>query len=96
MKINFQKQLARFSLATFSLFCFQVVLFAQETKVEINGNDVGDWFGRNWLWVMVVIVVLLLLVIISGNTRSSRHKTTIFRDNSGEVTRTEVTKSEED
>ncbi len=97
MKINFQKQLASFSLAIFSLFCFQVVLFAQETKVEINGNDVGNWFSQNWGWVTAIIVLLILFLLISGNSRrSSRHQTTIFRNHDGEVTKTEISKTEED
>lgn len=96
MKNNLLKQLSRLCLTIFSLFVFQVLLIAQDTKVEINGNDVGSWFSRNWVWVTIGIVVLLIFLMISGNSRSSRHRTTIFRNNKGEITKTEITKTEED
>ncbi len=79
-------------ISGFSAILFVVLAFlagspllAQET-VEINGQDVGTWFQRNWMW--VVGGVLLLLLIIGFSSRgSSRVKktTTIVKDNYGNV-----------
>jgi hypothetical protein len=95
MKKTFVKQLSRFCLTILSVFVFQIWVIAQNTKVEINGNDVGSWFSRNWVWVTLGIVILVIFLLISGGSRSSRHRTTIFRNNKGEVTKTEITKTDE-
>jgi hypothetical protein len=72
-------------------FVFPVIGFAQK-NVEVNGNDVGSWFSRNWMWISGVIVVLLLLLLFSGGGK--KRKTTIIeKDNMGD-TKT-ITKTEE-
>lgn len=96
MRKTFVKQFSRFCLTILSVFFFQLWVIAQDTKVEINGNDVGSWFSRNWVWVTLGIVILVIFLLISGNSRSSRHRTTIFRNSKGEITKTEITKSEEE
>ncbi len=83
----------RFGIKAFLTFCvvafFQVVSWAQDAKVEINGNDVGSWFGRNWLWVTGVVVLLLILLLFSGgSSRRSQSKTTVYRKGDGTVTKT--------
>ncbi len=37
-------------LMSFSFLLITTAAFGQES-VEINGQDVGSWFERNWMWV---------------------------------------------
>ncbi len=85
-------------LTLFMTVIFQMVSWAQEsTKVEINGNDVGSWFGRNWMWVAGAIVLLLLLLLLGGGTSRRSSKTTTFHKEDGGVVRTTtVSESESD
>ena len=79
------------------LFFSQMIALAQDTKVEINGNDVGSWFSRNWIWVTAVIAVLLILLILSGgSSRRSKTKTTVYRRDDGTVTKTTSSESDID
>ncbi len=96
MKNNFLKPFLRFGFVILTILCFQIITIAQDTKITINGNDVGSWFARNWIWVTMGIIFLLVFLLISGNSRRIRHQTTIFRNNKGEITKTEITKTEED
>lgn len=89
----------RFAFRTFFTFCvvafFQVVSWAQDTKVEINGNDVGSWFSRNWLWVTGVVVLLLILLLFSGgSSRKTHSRTTVYRKGDGTVSRTSTTETD--
>ncbi|GAC1397585.1 MAG: hypothetical protein NVSMB63_17930 [Sediminibacterium sp.] len=86
---QFIKGLESKTYKLFALFLLlqTTTLFAQDTKVEINGNDVGTWFGRNWLWVTGGIV-LLLLIIIFGFSGGRRSKSTTITNRNGEVKRT--------
>ena len=82
-------------LTLFIVVFFQAISWAQDTKVEVNGTDVGSWFGRNWLWVAGVIVLLVLLLLFSGgSSRASRSKTTTYRRGDGTVTRTTTTETD--
>jgi hypothetical protein len=89
----------RFAVKTFlTLFVvvfFQVISWAQDAKVEINGNDVGSWFSRNWLWVAGVVLLLIILLLFSGgSSRRSQSKTTIYRKDDGTVTKTTTTETD--
>jgi hypothetical protein len=57
--------------------------FAQE-KVDVNGHDVGSWFGNHWMWVVVGIIVLIILMALSNGSGKSK-TTTIQRDAAGHV-----------
>ena len=59
-------------------------VYAQET-VEINGQDVGSWFERNWMWVTGAVLLLLLIVLVSGRSRKTRKTTTVVKDTYGNV-----------
>ena len=83
-------------LTLFVVVFFQIIAWTQDTKVEINGNDVGSWFGRNWLWVTGIIVLLVIILLFSGGSRSSRSKTTVYRKGDGTVTKTSTTESDVD
>jgi hypothetical protein len=71
--------------ASIILTVLQTKAIAQE-KVEVNGQDVGSWFSTHWMWVVGGIVLLLLLIIIgSGSGGTKTKKTTIVKDNVGNV-----------
>jgi len=68
---------------------------AQE-KIEIDTEEVGSWFERNWMWVAAGVLLLLLIVVLGRSRNSSkgesRRTTTVIRDaqgNTKSVTTTE-------
>lgn len=87
-------------LITITFCLLQLTLWAQDKTVKINGEEIGSWLSRNWMWVAGGVVLLLLLIgILSGGSRSKTHvtkKTTIVReeDASG-VVRTTTTEIKE-
>ena len=95
------KQLTyRFGCKTFLTFItvvfFQVIAWAQDTKVEVTTtNDVSSWLANNWMWVAGVVLLLLIIILFSGgSSRSSRSKTTVYRKGDGTVSKTTTTESD--
>ena len=93
-----------FSLKTFIvtiiLSCANVMVWAQDNTVKINGEDVGSWLSRNWMWVAGGVVLLLLLIgVLSGSSRSrtsTTKKTTIVREEDADgIIRTTTTEIRE-
>jgi hypothetical protein len=79
------KQASYFTRAvfTFIVLLSAVSTFAQE-KVDVNGHDVGSWFGDHWMWVVGGVILLILLLALGGGSKKS--KTTIIqRDAAGHV-----------
>lgn len=70
-------------MSVFVLMAAQLAVFAQE-QVEINGQDVGSWFSRNWMWVTGGVVLLLLIIAFSRSS-SRRRTTTVVKDSYGNV-----------
>ena len=54
--------------------------FSQDNTVNVNGEDIGAWFSRNWIWVAGGFVVLLLLIGLFNSGSRSKRKTTIVRE----------------
>jgi len=73
------------------LTSFQTMLLAQDPKVEINGNDVGSWFGRNWAWIAGALVILLLIVLFGRSSSRRTVESTKVADGYGSTRRTTVT-----
>jgi hypothetical protein len=74
-----------FTRSLFTLIAFLSLsnAFAQE-NVDVNGHDVGSWFGNHWMWVVGGVIVLIVLMALT--TGSSKSKTTtIQRDAAGHV-----------
>lgn len=70
---------AIFATMMFSLFT--VICQAQDnTNFNINGEPIGTWLSRNWMWVAGGVVVLLLLIGLLSSGSRSRRKTTIVRE----------------
>ncbi|RYG41988.1 MAG: hypothetical protein EOO01_23960 [Chitinophagaceae bacterium] len=76
------------------LLAIQTFLFAQDKAIEVNEAQIGNWFERNWKWVVGGVVLLLLIVLFSGGSSSKRKTTTVVRKddlgNVKSVTTTEV------
>ena len=83
----------RYMLTMFALTGVFIAFGQESPEVKINGNDVGSWFGRNWIWVVAAIAVLLLILAFSGSSRSKR-STTVVSDRFGDVRRTSTTETE--
>jgi len=78
------------------LLCFNVLVWAQDSpKVEVNGNDVGSWFSRNWIWVVGALALLLIILLLSGSNRNSRTTTVRRNDGYGTTTTTTTTSVDE-
>jgi hypothetical protein len=86
------------AIATTLVFCFfTAICWAQDnTTVKINGEPVGNWMSRNWMWVAAGAVLLILLIgILSGGSKT-RRKTTIVREEDGSgIVRTTTTEIKE-
>lgn len=72
-------------ISSVALFAFNLTLLAQE-KVEIDSQEVGNFFQRNWMWITggVVLLVLILLFSRSGG-KNRRITTTVVKDDLGNV-----------
>ena len=83
---------AKYFLASILASLLALQTYAQE-KVEINGQDVGSWFSRNWMWVVGGIVLLILIILFSGgsSTRRQQKTTTIVKDDLGNTKRVVTT-----
>jgi hypothetical protein len=77
------------------LVAFQSTVWAQ-AQVEVNGNDVGSWFERNWVWVAGGVVLLLLILLLSGGGGRRSTRTTTINRNGGDVRHTTTTTEIED
>jgi len=100
------KQLtSRFSIkaffATLVLGLFTLISQAQDNStVKVNGEELGSWLSRNWMWVAGGTILLLLLIGVFSNNRRSRtpitKKTTIVREEDANgVVRTTTTEIKE-
>ena len=85
------------STALLLLFSFITLLgFGQDKTININGEDLGTWFSRNWIWVAAGFVVLLLLIGLFSSGSRSRRKTTIVREEDANgIVRTTTTEIKE-
>ena len=95
MKISTSTQL-KYLFLTFALFLFNGLAMAQD-KIEIEPEEVENWFQRNQLWVYIGAGVLLLLIIIAssgGSRRTSKKTTTVVRDKDGFTERVTTTEEE--
>lgn len=84
---------ARIIFTGLLLFAIQTLLYAQDKAIEVNEAQIGNWFERNWKWVVGGVVLLLVIILFSSS--SSRRKTTtvVRKDDLGNVksvTTTEV------
>jgi len=82
-----QNLISKFVRVT-SFLLFLMVLSSglmAQASVEINNQDVGSWFSRNWMWVVGGVVLLLLIILLSSKSRGVRKTTTVVKDTYGNV-----------
>lgn len=82
----------RFIVAVTLLFLLPTIALWSQT-VEINSEEVGSWFERNWMWVAGAGILLLILAFAGRGSSRKRTTTTIIKDDLGNVksvTTTEV------
>jgi hypothetical protein len=95
MKPAIQKNTLLAAFISMIAFFINGVIYAQQ-KVEIEGQDVGNFFERNWMWITGVIVLLLLIIIFTrNNSEKRRTTTTIIKDTTGNVETVKTTKIED-
>lgn len=94
MQQSFRKHSARI-VGLFILLLNGMVIQAQD-KIEIDTEEVGSWFERNWMWVAAGVLLLLLIVLLgrgrNASRGNSRRTTTVVKDaqgNTKSVTTTE-------
>jgi multisubunit Na+/H+ antiporter MnhB subunit len=76
------------SAAGFVLLMLLTNVATAQESVEINGQDVGSWFERNWMWVAGAVLLLLILLIAAASKRKAagvRKTTTVVKDTYGNV-----------
>jgi hypothetical protein len=93
MKRTVLKRILPAALGSIPVLLFNASLYAQQ-KVEIEGQAVGNFFERNWMWITGVIVLLLLIIIFSRNT-AKRTTTTIMKDSEGNVKTVKTTQTKD-
>ena len=82
------------AIGTFVLLLFlQLKTYAQDAvDVNINEEKVGNWFERNWMWVVGGVLLIILIAAFSGGSR--RKSTTVVRDEFGNTKRITTTETE--
>jgi hypothetical protein len=83
------------AIGTFVLLMFlQLQTYAQDAvEVNINEEKVGNWFERNWMWVVGGVLLIILIAAFSGGA-SRRKSTTVVRDEFGNTKRITTTETE--
>jgi hypothetical protein len=78
------------------LSLISVAGFSQDNTINVNGEDIGAWFGRNWMWVAGGFVVLLLLIgLFSSGSRTKRKTTIVREEDANGIVRTTTTEIKE-
>lgn len=76
-------------LAAFLIFMLTALLARAQDKIQIDKEEIGSWFERNWMWVAGGVVLILLFVLLSrGGSKSSsgiRKTTTVIKDDQGKT-----------
>ena len=94
MKHSIIKQSIRVVFTGLLLLAIQTFIFAQEKAIEVNEAEIGNWFERNWKWVVGGVVLVLVIAMFSGGGSRRRTTTVVRKDDLGNVksvTTTEVT-----
>jgi cell division protein FtsW (lipid II flippase) len=94
MKPAIQKNALLAAFVSIIALFIHSAIYAQQ-KVEIEEQDVGNFFERNWMWITGVIVLLLLIIIFSRNNSGKRTTTTIIKDTTGNVETVKTSKIED-
>ena len=92
-KVNISTVFQAIVAFTLLFFLPTATLWSQQ-DVRIDGQNVGTWFERYWMWITGGIILLLVLVFAGrGKNNRKRTTTTVVKDDLGNVksvTTTEV------
>ncbi|GAO41574.1 hypothetical protein [Flavihumibacter petaseus] len=83
-------------LVTTWLLAITTEIFAQD-KIVIDKDQAAGFLERNWIWLSIVALAILIIIFSgSGRRRASTTTTTkVVKDDVGNVTRVETTKTSE-
>jgi hypothetical protein len=85
MKTKWNRTILYGIISSVALFAFNLTLRAQE-KVEIDTQEVGNFFQRNWMWITGGVVLLVLILLFGrGGGKNRRVTTTVVKDDLGNV-----------
>ena len=60
------------------------ILVQAQDKIEIDKEDIGSWFQRNWIWVAGGVLLILLISLMGSRGKAgSRKTTTVIKDEQG-------------
>jgi hypothetical protein len=84
----------RYGLGSLSLMLLTLAASAQD-KIEIDQQEVGNWFQRNWMWVVGGALLLIIIIALSSRGSSTTRRTkTVVRDELGNVRTTTTTETQ--
>jgi hypothetical protein len=75
------KQSIRFF--NFVVLMLSAIMVRAQDKIEIDKQEIGSWFERNWIWVAGGMLLIILIVLISRGKAGSRKTTTVIKDGQG-------------
>lgn len=75
------KQSIRFF--NFVVLMLSAIMVRAQDKIEIDKQEIGSWFERNWIWVAGGMLLIILIVLISRGKAGSRKTTTVIKDVQG-------------
>lgn len=70
------------------LFCLAVLMLSvfivrAQDKIEIDKEEIGSWFERNWIWVAAGLLLIVLIALMGRGKAGSRKTTTVVKDAEG-------------
>ncbi len=54
-----------------------------QDKIEIDKEEIGSWFERNWIWVAAGLILIVLIALMGRGKAGSRKSTTVVKDAQG-------------
>jgi len=70
------------------LFCFTILMLSAfivraQDNIEIDKEEIGSWFERNWIWVAAGLILIVLIALMGRGKAGSRKSTTVVKDAQG-------------
>jgi hypothetical protein len=85
-KLIYMKQyLVKYGAKLFNVFFFMLpaIMVQAQEKIEIDKEEVGSWFERNWMWVAGAVLLIILIALLGRGKAGSRKTTTVVKDAGG-------------
>jgi protein-S-isoprenylcysteine O-methyltransferase Ste14 len=70
------------------LLCVAILLLPAfmvraQDQIEIDKEEIGSWFERNWIWVAAGVLLIVLIALMGRGKAGSRKTTTVVKDPQG-------------